>query len=218
MKFEEFKSLIEERKDLCCIVYKYIYSINKEWKDKFHKIREIDQILFLHEEFEKPYYYEYLNNMKRKIEDIFAVDNSSIFDMFRSFFDSNQIDYSIMYNNSIGPLDITLHTQKDKYNLILNNSLKCLGCNDASYDWDKLLNDYPELKDYLWNEFKNIKNKHKEEEIKLVKKMIDKNRKEKRILTVPMFRENRINELDKERNELDDRLSNLKDSLEEIEI
>ena len=48
--------------------------------------------------------------------------------------------------------------------------------------------------------------------------MIDKNRKEKRILTVPMFRENRINELDKERNELTDKLSNLKDSLEEIEI
>ena len=220
MRFEEFRSLIEERRELYFGLDKC--STSEEKTAKFNRILEIDQNLFPEENIKSKYkkignYSLYLESMKSKIYFIFEVGRDNLINMLRSFFNGNNLKFNILIYTEF-PEGIQITTEKNSYNLgYYNHLLYCL-CTYGKEDWDVLLKDYPDLIDHLWNEFKALKNKNKEEEIRLVKKMINKNQKEKRILTVPMFRENRIHELDTERDALKDKLSNLKESLDQINI
>ena len=215
MKFEEFRSLIEERKELYSNIAKYYY--NPNFKNRLYRIIEIDRILYPNEMFEK-FDFETLIKRESKIENLFEAEGNYVIDILKKFFNKNNIKYSIGYNYSIGVLDIIIITKKDKYCLILNGTLNCLCCNNVSFSWEKLMRDYPNLKDYLWKEFKELKNAEKRKEMTLIQKRLAKNNEEIDLLISPSKREARISELLDNGTKMQKQIEEISESLEEIDI
>ena len=120
--------------------------------------------------------------------------------MKKYFKDKSYINYNSYPYREKEPVDMEIVTTKGSYDLgsiEQNNILFCL-CNDARDCWSLLLRDYPDLREFLWNEYKLLKNVEKEEQISLIEKMIKEKNKEKELLENPEIREGRIFQIKKE--------------------
>lgn len=98
-----------------------------------------------------------------------------------------------------------------------NDILYCL-CAHGQDKWEKLLRDYPNLKDYLWNKFKELKNTEKRNEMTLIQKILAKNNEEIDLLISPSKREARISMLLDEGTKMQKQIEVISESLEEIDI
>ena len=80
------------------------------------------------------------------------------------------------------------------------------------------MHDYPDLREYLWNEFKELKNAEKRKEMTLIQKMLAKNNEEIELLISPSKREARISELLDESTKMQKQIEEISECLEEIDI
>ena len=214
MKFVEFRSLIEERKELAKgligdITFLRIKEIDKKLcYEEYIKIKDITN---------KPLY---LDLMKSKINLLFEVGYEKVAEMLKKYFtdEGGDIAYtSYPYRENI-PTFMELRTTKGTYDLgCYNDILYCL-CTKGIESWERLLKDYPNLKDYLWNEFKELKNAEKIKEMTLIQKMLAKNNEEIDLLISPSKRETRISELLDESTKMQKQIEEISESLEEIDI
>lgn len=236
MKRSEFRSLIEERDRL----YKGLSKADIIRHEIYVKrIREIDKLLNF-QMLEKYGNYFYLSN--EFIEEMFTIGFDKIMLMLESYF-KNMEDVKIYtdlkwwgdeISGSSGKF-LMISTPRKVYNLgevRYNKSLKILfnpGCSELKENyflgyeknegtWGTLVKKYPDLIDYMWEQFFELKNESKKEKIGLISKMIARNNEEQEILKNPQLRENRISELEQQNKDLGTELSKLTDSLEEIEI
>ena len=211
MKFKEFKSLIEERKRL-------VHGVDKE--KNFLRIQEIDEKLCpgKYKDLDKS---TYLDWMKSEIYLMFEVGCEKIEKMLKIYFkdqECNMSQYTTFNQYEEASLGMEITTTKQTYDLgCYNDILYCL-CTDGKGDWELLLRDYPDLKDYLWNEFKELKNAEKRKEMTLIQKRLAKNNEEVDLLISPSKREAKISELLDEGTKLQKQIEEISESLEEIDI
>lgn len=213
MRFEEFRALIEERKKLTSGLIGEI---------TFLRIKEIDKKLCYEEwlEFKDVTNIKlYLDLMKSKIYLLFEVGYENVGRVLKKFFkDEAKIVINKYHYREGQPVYMGLIIYKRCYNLgFYNDILYCL-CTDGKEDWEILLRDYPDLREFLWQEFKALKNAKKTDQISLIKKMVEERNQEQDFLTSPEKTAARIREILQEKEELNTQLSSLKDSLEEIEV
>lgn len=214
MKFEEFKSLIEERKELARgligdITFLRIKEIDKKLcYEEWLKVKDITNKTL------------YLNLMKSKINLLFEVGYEKVAEMLKNYFadEGGEITYTSYPYRENNPTFMELRTTKGTYDLgCYNDILYCL-CTQGTDCWELLLRDYPNLKDYLWYEFLMFKNTEKLTRKSLIKTMIDERNKEQELLENPEIRQNRIEQIVKEKHSLRDELNSLNASLTEIEV
>ena len=236
MKRNEFRILIEERDSL----YKGLAKADIIKHEIYVKrIREIDKLL----NFEMPEKYgNYFYLSYKFIEEMFTIGFDKIMLMLESYF-KNMEDVKIYtdlkwwgdeISGSSGKF-LMISTPRKAYNLgelRHNESLRvlynadCYGLKENGFTgyeknegtWGTLVQKYPDLIDYMWEQFFELKNQSKKEKIGLIGKMIARNNEEQEILKNPQLRENRISELEQQNNDLGTELSKLTDSLEEVEI
>ena len=203
-------NLIEERKRL-------VHGVDKE--KNFLRIQEIDQKLCP----EKWSKYKgldksiYLDWMQSGINLLFEVGRENVIKMLENFFK----DQAEICCNGQGK-SIFVETQP-----IQKSTVYCLGkYNDILYclvaagqrDWEKLLHDYPDLREYLWENFKSLKQQEKRAQVSLIQKMLKEKNQEQEVLENPKLREAKITEIRKEKRELENILSLVEKSFDEIEI
>lgn len=208
MKFEEFKSLIEERKRL-------VHGVDKE--KNYLRIQEIDEKLCpekygKYKDLGKSIYLEW---MQSEINLLFEVGRENVIKMLENFFKDHAEICHYGYGESI--FVQIQHIKKcvvyylGKYNDILY----CL-CIDGQEDWEKLLHDYPDLREYLWENFKSLKQQEKRAQVSLIQKMLKEKNQEQEVLENPKLRETKIVEIRKEKRELENMLSLVKNNFYEI--
>ena len=98
-----------------------------------------------------------------------------------------------------------------------NDILYCL-CGFETRDWGKLLKDYPNLRDFIWEGFKELKQQEKRDQISLIERMIQEKIKQQEILEKPQLREAKIAELKREKRELESMKLLIKESYDDIKI
>ena len=222
MKFEEFRSLIEERKELAYILDNHINV--EDWEIKMNRILERDQTIFSKENIiarykEIGHWAIYLNSMKSSIYFIFEIGYENVVNMLKKYFkDEAELIFKKYHYKAGEPVEMTIKVKDVKYNLgLYNDILYCL-CANCKAEWGLLLRDYPDLKDYLWNEFKELKNAEKRNEMTLIQKRLAKNNEEIDLLITPSKREARISELLDEGTKMQKQIEEISESLEEIDI
>lgn len=238
MKKEEFRALIEERGRLYSTLIKWSIRENEELLIR-KKILEIDKLLNIKIPDDSTNYWFSSYNI---IENLFTIGLDNIKQILESYFsDKGNVKVIVDYRLS-GDEMVTLSgeyllviTPRAKYNLgsiRYNEALRILynpnftqlkrsyisHINKNEGTWETLLKKYPDLIDYLWQKFFELKNQNKKEKISIISDMIKKNNYEQTLLKSPELRDIRITELMQEKNTLDDELSKLTNSLEEIEI
>ena len=208
MKFEEFRSLIEERKRL-------VHGVDKE--KNYLRIKEIDKKLCpekygKYKDLDKSIYLDW---MKSAINLLFEVGRENVIKILESFFKDKAEICCNMHNNSIfvetQPIQKCTVYYLGKYNEILY----CL-CGDGQEEWEKLLHDYPDLREYLWENFKGLKQQDKRAQVSLIQKMLKEKNQEQEVLENPELREAKISEIRKEKRELESMLSLVENSFDEI--
>ena len=210
MKFVEFRSLIEERKRL-------VNGVDKE--KNFLRIQEIDQKL-CPEKFNKYKCLDkstYLDWMQSEINLFFEVGRENVIKMLENFFkDKAEICHTGLGKSIF--VEIESISKFIVYYLGKNNDILYCLCADGKEKWRKLLHDYPDLREYLWNEFKELKNAEKRKEMTLIQKMLAKNNEEIELLISPSKREARISELLDESTKMQKQIEEISECLEEIDI
>ncbi len=221
MKKDEFRSLIEEYKG-------ELKNISKNQKIKMMEIGRLLNFKMPENE------WNYQACLNRFIEEIFTIGLDKIMLMLKDYFDGKgrvYTEYRYWGDEMVSSGDrfLMVSISRKVYNLgsIRNNeSLKALYKGfefvpfkeEAEGTWATLLKTYPALEDYLWEQFFELKNQSKKEQMSLISEMINKNNKEQAVLRDPQLRENRISELVQEEYNLDAQLSKITESLEEIEV
>lgn len=217
MRFEEFRSLIEERKKLYYILENHINV--EDWEIKMNRILEIDQKLFPEENIifkykEIGHWAIYLDSMKSKINLLFEVGRENVIKILKLFVENQG---EVVCNRNDNSIFVKICK---KQNLVIyglgkdNDLLYCL-CGDGKSDWGELLHDYPDLKEFIWEEFKKIKNKEKLKRKSLIEKMIEE--KDKKINNPEIEFDEKF-ELIRTKYSLKEVLENVNQSLTEIEI
>jgi len=195
MKIEELRGLVQQRKHLQkCLNYTISKDDTekkyKEIVDKIESVRNILDYYCIIEVYGEFYNYFINKNIKPKIRE--------------------EDEYIILeINNNLYHLG---HT--DGFRIALN----CLYDKESEYfqDWDVLFNDFPDLKDYLWNYVKDKRQRDNEERMGLIEKMIIENKKGLDFYCNSELIEQRKLELKKAKIELESQKQNLENSLDEI--
>lgn len=215
MRFEEFRSLIEERKRLT----------SGEIDSKaFLRIKEIDSLL-CPKKFRKykniNQVHLYLQIMRIGADGInsyFEIGFENVNYLLELFF-ANKKNCKIYYDKyhfkENTPLRLRVMIKDNVYRLgDYNDILFCLS-ETGFHDWDRLLEDNPGLKEFLWDEFKKIKNAEKQNRKSLIKTMI--NEKDKKLNNSEISFSEKV-ELKRIKQSLNEVLEDVNQSLEEIEI
>ena len=96
-------------------------------------------------------------------------------------------------------------------------SLQMLYSNKYYKDWDKLFEKDPALKERIWDWVKeNVINRNVKEKITYIQKMIKERKKEIKYLKNPKYIESKIVELNKENEEANAELKQIKESLDKV--
>lgn len=214
MKFEEFRSLIEERQEIAKgligdITFLRIKEIDKKLcYEEWLKIKDVTNKTL------------YLNFMKSKINLLFEVGYEKVAEILKNYFadEGGEITYTTYPYRENNPTFMELRTTKGTYDLgCYNDILYCL-CTQGKDGWKLLLRDYPHLKDHLWNEFKELKNAEKRKEMTLIQKRLAKNNEEIDLLISPSKREARISELLDSGTKMQKQIEEISESLGEIDL
>ena len=210
MKFEEFKNLVEERRKL-------IQLSDKE--ETFLRMKEIDKKL-LPEKFEtykglsRDVYFEC---MKSIFSRLFEVGKENIVSILENYFKDKA---EVIFNKNDNSLWVEVRNGEDckVYSLgQYNETLYCL-YGIENRDWRGLLRDYPNLRNYIWDGFKVLKQQEKISQVSLIDRMIKEKNNEQEILEIPHLREAKIAEIKKEKRELERMRDLVKESYEDIQI
>lgn len=161
MTLDEFINLIEERKEL-------VHDIDSQ--DNFSRIQQIDKSLCFdswRKYHENKYYKKlYLDCMMQSgYSRLFDIGHINAVEILKRYFkdDDAEIKYTL-YPNSECPKHLELTTQKQSYDLGSDNTAFYCLYTEGSADWEILMQDYPSLRGYLWNEFNTLR----ENEFKLL--------------------------------------------------
>lgn len=210
MKFEEFKSLIEERR-------RFI-----QFSDDakiFSRIKEIDEKLIA-EKFEmckgfsRDIYFQYTKSV---LNNLFEVGKENVINILERYFKDKA---DVILSKEDNSLWVEIKTEKETklYGLgQYNDILYCL-CGFETRDWGKLLKDYPNLRDFIWEGFKEFKQQEKRDQISLIERMIQGKSKQQEILEMPHLREAKLAEIKREKRELESMKFLIKESYDDIKI
>ncbi len=202
MKFEDFKSLMIRRREL---IEKKLSATSEYDRNEYEiQIEELDETFFGS--------YEYSNI---KLNKIFNVGAENVKKMLIKFFQKHD-DADVEFFGFV----IKLAVVTDKNNYVLgtytsNESLQCL-YSKTNTDWESLLSDYPDLEEYLWNEFYEIKTGMKRKEMTLIQRKLKEKNKELDLLTNPQKLQARIEELQKEKRKYEEKISCVEHEIENI--
>ena len=206
MKFEEFKSLVQERKSL----------LEKRDEESFLRIQEIDKNLC-------PKRYEmykglskdvYLLVMESVLGGFFNIGKENVKIILDNYFKDNAEILDNSQNSFF--VEYKVQTTTKIYSLGEGNDvLHCLFTKGKG-DWDLLLQDNPGLIEHLWENFENLKRTERKEQVSLVERMIKEKNQEQVLLESPKHREEKIAQIKKEKKVLEDLLSLVKNNMDEI--
>ena len=204
MKISELKSLIEKRRELL----KKLPNV----EDKEEQERVIKQCNELQEKFSE-------NN------NIFIASNYATIKLRKDLLPFFEQRY-IVVHKFVKDYCCYLEINSKRYNIgridsFNNIRIDCLLFDEYFKGWDELFEDYPELKEYLWNVLKQKIVEKKDATIKrqtsLIEKKILKNSGELFFLKHPDLIEKKKKELISEQANLKRERQKLEDSLEEID-
>ncbi len=210
MKFEEFKSLIEERRKLIKFA---------DEKKIFLRIQEIDSKI-IPEQFES---YKglsrdvYFQCTKSVLNRMFEVGKEIVVSILEDYF-KNKAEVLLNKNDNSLWIEVKNGEETKVYSLgKYNDTLYCL-CGFEIRDWTALLKDYSNLRDFIWDKFKELKQQEKRNQISLIERMIQEKNNEQAIYEIPHLREMKIAEIKKEKRELEGMRTLIKNSYEDINV
>ncbi|MBQ8615253.1 MAG: hypothetical protein IJ415_01640, partial [Clostridia bacterium] len=107
----------------------------------------------------------------------------------------------------------------DKYYMLgsfeKNQSLQCL-YSKTNTDWERLMSDYPDLEEFLWNSFNEFKTVEKRKEMTLIQRKLDEENKELEFLTDVEKLYERISELKTRKKKYEAQIAEIKDLIETV--
>lgn len=200
MKFEEFKRIVEERQKL--LKKKEQVNINKV--DIESKLKNIDYRLFGNLEFSgmkmnKIFYIE-TENVQKFLEEFFETE-----DNVEIGFSGINLEFELVVKNKLYRLG----------NYDYNQTLKCLYF-VVCQGWEELLKDYPDLKDFLWDKFKEFKTVKKRNELTLIQRKLNKKNEELEFLQNPESVQERIRVLKTEKKKIEAQIKTISEDIEEV--
>lgn len=204
MKFEQLKFLIEKRKRL--ILLKDISKNEDEIFEYELQIEETEEDIFGERGYSIP-----------KLYKLFYVETETVKRFLQSYFNNKNIKSEIFYEGYY--LNMMIYVNNKGYNLgwhSENVSLRCLYMGAWNDGWKELFEDYPDLVDFLWESYKNLKLGQKKEEQSLIRRRIEKNKIQLDFLTNQFRIEERVKELVLDCKNMEEKLGILSQEIDEF--
>lgn len=203
MKFEKFKELVEKRQMLL--------NLKDTTDDDF--LREEFEMQI--EETEEEIFGEYQYSTQ-KLYKVFFLGSENVLKILESYFERKDdlLEIGFMGYN----LDLNVITKTNRYNLgdyEKNQALTCLYSRNVD-GWENFFADYPDLKEYLWSKFREIKTNTKLKHKSTVQQDLNKVDNELSYLNSPERIKQRIIQLMVERDKLQESLDTINSELDEI--